>query len=74
MQCFDCAAESSRQTAACATCHTCGAGLCLEHAVAGTAQPEVHGLGNPGNRPGRRVYCRSCAPVSLRTGDALAVG
>lgn len=67
MQCFDCALELDRETAASAMCRICGAGLCLDHAYAAFAQEELHGLGGPGFRrlPGRRVYCRECVPSYL---------
>ena len=75
MQCFDCTLESSRETPACAICHTCGAGLCAEHAVAGYAQRVVHGPGNPviERLPGRRVYCRACTPAYLRRASETLV-
>lgn len=67
MQCLDCAMTMTRETPACATCHTCGAGVCVDHVVEGYAQQEVHSLGQPSivRLPGRRVYCRTCAPAYL---------
>lgn len=67
MQCFDCAVELGRDTAANAMCRICGAGLCLDHAFAAYAEEEIHGIGSPATRrlPGRRVYCRECIPSYL---------
>lgn len=70
MRCFDCATEAHLKTEASANCAVCGAGLCAEHAVQGYAeQPVVSGLGNPAVRrlPGRRLFCRSCAPAYLES-------
>ncbi|MCA0252354.1 MAG: DUF2180 family protein [Actinobacteria bacterium] len=67
MQCFDCAVQLNRETAANAMCRVCGAGLCLDHAYPAYAQEEVHSLGSPATRrlPGRRMYCRECVPSYL---------
>ena len=66
MQCFDCATDDQRERTAAAVCPTCGAGLCVGHAVPGFAEEVHNSLGNPVTRrlPGRRLYCRDCAPAT----------
>jgi hypothetical protein len=65
MQCFDCVTEFQRATEAVAVCTTCGAATCGPHTVTGDAREEVQSVGNPSVHvlPGRRLYCRTCAPA-----------
>nr|WP_300144804.1 DUF2180 family protein [Propionicimonas sp.] len=82
MRCFDCETQRNLSNDAVATCAVCGAGICTVHAVEGYAEEELrYGLGNPSRLrlPGRRLYCRTCAPAYLATAghrdagaDALA--
>ena len=65
MQCYDCAIDDQQERSAAAVCATCGAGLCVDHTTAGHAQEAQPTLGNPVARrlPGRRLFCRECAPA-----------
>lgn len=82
MRCYDCATEAQLKTEASANCVVCGAGLCVEHSVEGYSQEALTGsLGNPAVRrlPGRKLFCRTCAPDYLELTSSplrsqLAVG
>lgn len=65
MNCFDCSVQDHRTTDAVALCSVCGAATCAPHTVAGYAEVEVRGVGNPSLRrePGRRLFCTTCAPA-----------
>jgi hypothetical protein len=74
MRCYDCATEAGLKTEASASCAVCGAGLCLDHAIAGYSQESITGsLGNPAVRqlPGRRIFCRTCTPDHLEQAPNL---
>lgn len=76
MRCFDCAVEQNRETEACASCTTCGAGLCLEHTIEGYAEERVpYNLGNPAAHrlPGRRLYCHTCTPKYMERASRTRV-
>ena len=69
MNCYECATRDRRETVAVATCSTCGAAACVEHARVGVAGVHEHSPGNPAllRLPGRRVYCVACAPPEAVT-------
>ncbi|WP_263730514.1 DUF2180 family protein [Cellulomonas sp. SG140] len=71
MQCFECMTRGSQFTPAVAVCTTCGAGLCIDHAVVGHAATWLSTPGNPAPRrlPGRRLLCPECASGSSGVGD-----
>ena len=71
MNCFDCTTQLQQVTPAVAICSRCGAAICGSHTVQGHAVVEDRSPGNPTRHqlPGRRLYCRTCAPA---TATALA--
>ena len=73
MQCYDCAVEE-RTTTAVVMCSTCGAGLCLDHAILGHADEWTATVGNPTamRLPGRRFLCRTCATSGAQEEPAVA--
>ncbi|WP_197021551.1 hypothetical protein [Cellulomonas sp. HZM] len=64
MNCFDCLTSLQTESPASAVCSSCGAALCVVHALVGVPRQEVHSVGSPSATvlPGRRVWCSACAP------------
>ena len=75
MQCFDCAATNQITTAV-AVCSTCGAGLCVHHAVVGHADEATASVGNPSSvrLPGRRILCQTCSASGLADESSVPAG
>ena len=73
MQCYDCAV-TQQTTPAVAVCSTCGAGLCVSHAVVGHADEWTSSVGNPSalRLPGRRILCRTCSTSGAQEEEASA--
>ncbi len=75
MQCYDCAVAQQTSQAV-AVCATCGAGICLEHAV--LAHPDeiavTVGIPTTTRLPGRRFLCQTCAAGAPEREAAAPVG
>ena len=75
MQCYDCAVEQKTTTAV-AVCSTCGAGLCIQHAVLGHADEWTASVGNPSatQLAGRRILCQTCSASGAHEESSGATG
>ncbi|HEY0237564.1 MAG TPA: DUF2180 family protein [Friedmanniella sp.] len=75
MQCYDCAVENQTNTAV-AVCSTCGAGLCIQHAVLGHADEWAASVGNQTavRLAGRRILCQTCSASGARAESSATAG
>ena len=57
-------------------CSTCGAGLCVNHAVVGHADEATASVGNPSSvrLPGRRILCQTCSSSGLADESSVPAG
>ncbi|MBT0771611.1 hypothetical protein KIH74_21915 [Kineosporia sp. J2-2] len=62
MHCLDCTLRFDMKIAAVASCHHCGAGICLDHTTVLNPAPAV--IGMLPSEPARRVIsCLACTPL-----------
>ena len=75
MQCYDCAV-AQKTSPAVAVCATCGAGVCLSHAVLAHPDEMSVTVGNPvaTRLPGRRFLCPTCSSGAAGREAAAPVG
>lgn len=69
MNCYDCAV-TDLSIAAVASCRTCGAGVCLDHARSATrllTRPSGMGPATP-PRAARRILCGTCREAERGSG------
>ena len=73
MNCYECATIDSVERAAIATCASCGAAVCAQHAhVESRVLPQPASLGRPLVHETRVISCSACQELVARHNVPLA--